>query len=200
VKLTVTDNDGANGSVTQQVSVSAANQAPTAAFAPSCTDLSCSFNSDASSDPDGNITSRHWTFGDGNSSDEPNPSHSYTVGNTYSVTLTVTDNTGATGSDTQQVTVNAPNQAPTAAFAPSCGDLSCSFNSDASADPDGSITGWHWDFGDGSTSNDPNPSHTYASANTYSVTLTVTDNRGASDAATSQVGVTLPNQAPLAQR
>jgi PKD repeat protein len=200
VKLTVTDNDGANGSVTQQVSVSAANQAPTAAFAPSCSDLSCSFNSDASSDPDGNITSWHWTFGDGNSSDEPNPSHFYTVGNTFSVTLTVTDNDGATGSEIQQVTVNAPNQAPTAAFAPSCSDLSCSFNSDASTDSDGSITGWHWDFGDGNTSNDRNPSHTYASANTYSVTLTVTDNRGASDAATSQVGVTLPNQAPLAQR
>jgi PKD repeat protein len=200
VTLTVTDNDGANGSLTQQVPVSAANQAPTAAFAPSCTDLACSFNADASSDPDGNITSWHWTFGDGNSSDEQNPSHPYTAGNTYTVTLTVTDNDGATGSETQQVTVNAPNQAPTAAFAPTCSDLSCSFNSDASADSDGSITGWHWNFGDGDSSDERNPSHTYASANTYTVTLTVTDNRGASNAATSQVGVTLPNQAPLAQK
>ena len=196
----MTDNDGASDSETQQVTVTAPNQAPTAAFAPSCTDLSCSFDSDASSDPDGNIAGWHWTFGDGSSSDEANPSHTYGSANTYSVTLTVTDNDGATDSETQQVTVNAPNQAPTAAFAPTCSDLSCSFNSDASADPDGSITGWHWNFGDGDSSDERNPSHTYASANTYTVTLTVTDNRGASSAATSQVGATLPNQAPLAQK
>jgi large repetitive protein len=200
VKLTVTDNDGADGSVTQQVTVSAPNQAPTAAFAPSCTDLSCSFNSDPSSDADGSITSWHWTFGDGSSSDEQNPSHTYASANTYTVTLTVTDNDGANDSESQQVTVNAPNQAPTAAFAPSCSDLSCSFSSDPSADSDGSITAWHWNFGDGQTSDERNPSHTYASANTYTVTLTVTDNRGASDAATSQVAVTLPNQAPLTLR
>jgi PKD repeat protein len=197
VKLTVTDNDGASGSVTQPVTVSA-NSAPTAEFSFNCQDLSCSFDSRGSSDPDGTISSQVWDFGDGNSSTDPNPSHTYGSSGNFTVQLTVTDNDGASSSVTHQATGAAPNQAPTAAFVPTCTDLACSFNSDASADPDGNITGWHWTFGDGASSDERNPSHTYASANTYSVTLTVTDNRGAPGATTDQVAVAQPNQAPLA--
>ena len=83
------------------------NQAPTANFSFSCTNLSCSF-SDASSDSDGSIASRSWSFGDGGTSSQANPSHTYASGGTYTVELTVTDDDGATNSTSQPVTVSSP--------------------------------------------------------------------------------------------
>jgi len=80
------------------------NQAPTAAFSSSCSNLTCSFT-DASTDGDGTIVSRLWAFGDGATSTAVNPSHTYATAGTYSVTLTVTDDDGATDSDTASVTV-----------------------------------------------------------------------------------------------
>jgi PKD repeat protein len=56
--------------------------------------------------------------------------------------------------------------------------LSVAFSGTASSDPDGTVVGYSWDFGDGQTSTQPNPNHTYSSAATYTVTLTVTDNSG----------------------
>jgi PKD repeat protein len=83
-----------------------------------------------------------------------------------------------------------PNQAPVADFSSSCGGLTCTFT-DRSADPDGSVTGWSWTFGDGSTSTVRNPSRTYATAGTYAVSLTVTDNLGATTQRSSSVTVPL---------
>jgi PKD repeat protein len=84
-----------------------------------------------------------------------------------------------------------PNQLPQANFTLSCTDLACSFT-DGSTDTDGSVTGWSWTFGDGGTSTAKNPSRTYAAAGTYSVTLTVTDNAGATNQFTTAVTVTAP--------
>ncbi|HUF69602.1 MAG TPA: S8 family serine peptidase [Longimicrobiales bacterium] len=85
------------------------NTAPASSFTFSCTDLSCDFT-DTSTDADGNstITSRSWTFGDGNSSNQQNPSHSYVAAGTYTVSLTVTDNENASDTSSQQVTVSEP--------------------------------------------------------------------------------------------
>lgn len=83
------------------------NIAPTANFTSSCTGLSCTFT-DASTDSDGTIASWSWNFGDGGTSTVQNPSHSYAAGGTYTVSLTVTDNGGATGAKSQTVTVTAP--------------------------------------------------------------------------------------------
>jgi PKD repeat protein len=199
VTLTVTDNDGASNSVSHQVSVTAPpppNQPPNAEFAASCTNLSCSFT-DQSSDPDGQVVAWSWDFGDGQGSSGPTPSHTYASAGSYTVRLTVRDEDGSTDEVTHSVTVNAPNQPPTAAFNSNCSDLTCSFG-DQSSDPDGQVSSWSWDFGDGQTSSDRSPSHTYASGGTYSVALTVTDNQGATGTRTEQVTVSAPNQPPTA--
>ena len=80
------------------------------------------------------------------------------------------------------------NQPPAADFTSSCTGFTCTFT-DHSFDPDGNVTGWSWTFGDGATSTAQNPSRTYASAGTYTVKLTVTDNGGATQQRTASVTV-----------
>jgi endoglucanase len=67
---------------------------------------------------------------------------------------------------------------------------SVSFSSAGSRDPDGSVTTYTWSFGDSTTSALANPSHRYAAAGSYSVRLTVTDNRGVSTSATTTAVIT----------
>ena len=83
----------------------------------------------------------------------------------------------------------AANLSPTAAYTSSCFGLSCSFDSSTSADADGSLTRFAWDFGDGQTSTAANPSHTYAAPGSYNVRLTVTDNQAVADNETHAVTV-----------
>jgi PKD repeat protein len=71
-----------------------------------------------------------------------------------------------------------PNQPPGADFSSNCSNLDCNFT-DTSSDPDGTLVDWAWAFGDGGTSANQHPSHAYASPGTYSVSLTVTDDDGA---------------------
>lgn len=109
VRLTVTDNDGATGTVARTVTVTAPNQAPAASFTVSAADLRASFDASASSDPDGTIASYMWDFGDGTAAGTGvTVSHTYATAGTYTARLTVRDNDGATGTTTRQVTVAAP--------------------------------------------------------------------------------------------
>ena len=104
-----------------------------------------------------------------------NPSHTYSAGGSYNVTLTVTDNGGVTNAVTKSVTVTAPNNVPpTANFSFTTSGLTANFT-DSSTDSDGTIASHAWTFGDGGTSTATSPSHTYAAAGTYTVTETVTD-------------------------
>ena len=157
------------------------NQAPRADFDPRCQDLGCEF-SDRSSDQDGSVTGWDWNFGDGGSSSVREPAHTYQAAGTYTVTLTVTDDDGATDVAQRNVSVSAPepppNEAPQADFEVHCFGLTCNLE-DKSKDDDGSIVGWLWDFGDGSTSTEQNPVHQYQDSGHYQVTLTVTDDGGA---------------------
>ena len=85
-----------------------------------------------------------------------------------------------------------PNAKPVADFIYTTDNLSVDF-SDLSRDLDGEVVAWSWNFGDGSTSAEQNPSHTYAEAGTYTVSLTVTDDRNAdSEEAAESVEVTAP--------
>lgn len=88
------------------------------------------------------------------------------------------------------------NRPPTADFTWSCADLACSF-ADASADPDGSVVAWRWDFGDGTTATGPGPSHAFPGSGTWTVRLEVTDDGGATAAAVHDVTVTEPAPGPF---
>ncbi|MBU2972321.1 collagenase [Pseudoalteromonas sp. C2R02] len=280
-----------------------------------------SFTSAGSVDNDGVIDSYNWNFGDGTTSNLANPSHTYSVADTYTVTLTVTDNEGATHTATTTATIskdgvppvtNVPNMcatengitsgnltpgdaaclgdadtiwlgiadisghdsvtiktangsgdlnlyydnnnwptgtnnddgssinvgnsecihvtggsnywgnlkvsnsngtasilvefdtagcntgggdqniAPTASVnGPYTGNANAlvNFNSDGSADSEGPINAYLWNFGDGNTSTIANPSHSYSTAGTYTVTLTVTDSEGATGTASTTATV-----------
>jgi PKD repeat protein len=179
------------------------NIQPAAAFTSSCALLVCTF-ADGSSDADGRVTAYSWDFGDGAAgapwdygdgaagATTKDAQHTYAAANTYPVTLTVTDNGGAANSVTKSVEVNAPpNAPPTASFTSSCTDLTCTFT-DLSSDGDGTVVGFQWDFGYGAVAATQNPSHVFASAGTYVVALTVTDDRGATGTRSQPVTVTAP--------
>jgi len=80
-----------------------------------------------------------------------------------------------------------PNQAPTASFTSSCVGLTCHLDASASADPDGTITSWSWSFGGGGSDSGVTVDHAFATAGQTSVTLTVTDNWGATTSVTKTV-------------
>ncbi len=169
------------------------NDAPTADFTFVCDLLECTFT-DASTDGDGSIASYSWNFDDGSAAvTTADPVHTYAAAGTYDVTLTVTDNEGATDNVTKAVTVSdVPNALPTADFTFACSDLTCDFENNSS-DQDGSIASRSWNFGDNTPeSGQGNPSHTYAAAGTYDVELTVTDDRGGTGTVTKPVTVTAP--------
>jgi PKD repeat protein len=170
------------------------NESPEANFAaPTCTGLSCTFT-DASTDSDGSIASREWSFENGTpaASTEQTQQVTFSAAGTHTVTLTVTDNEGASDDFSREVTVSGTpgNQAPTAAFSVDCASLECTFT-DESTDADGSVTSWAWNFGDpnapeaGSDEQSP-PTYTYTFTELTEVTatLTVTDNAGATATAT----------------
>jgi PKD repeat protein len=176
------------------------NASPTAEFSSLCTDLTCSFDASASFDSDGNIVTYAWDFGDGSTATGVSANHAFAVDGTYIVTLTVTDDGGASATVSQSLTVTAgTNPVPIADFSFVCNDLTCDFDGSLSTD-DGSITSYTWDFGDGASASGVTSTHTYGAEGTYSVTLTVTDDGGAIASVSQTVSVTAPlvNQAPVA--
>ncbi|GGC16506.1 PKD domain-containing protein [Cellulomonas carbonis] len=176
------------------------NEVPAAAFTATTADLTVTVDGSASSDPDGTVVAHAWDFGDGATASGATAEHAYDAAGTYDVTLTVTDDDGATGSTTQQVTVTAPpNQLPVAAFTAAVEGLELTADGTTSSDPDGTVAAYAWDFGDGETATGATAGHVYAAAGTYDVTLTVTDDDGATASSTQQVTVAEPPAGVLAQ-
>jgi PKD repeat protein len=209
--LNATANSGAQGLtmsllLTGGGPAAPANQAPAAhASLVGCTDLTCQFDGESSTDPEGQALTYDWNWGDGSPhGTTAKASHTFPEGGNRSVTLTVTDTQGATSTDTVVATPVAPkvNAAPTARITSAgCAQLVCSFDGSTSSDPDTDTLTYSWDFGDGGTADTANPSHTYASAGTYTVTLTVDDGRGGKGSATTSVSPEAPtpvNSAPKA--
>jgi len=105
VTLTVTNGFGLSSTVTQAVTATVVPPVPSFSF--SCGVLSCSF-ADTSTNQNGTIVSRSWSFGDGSTSNLQNPTHAYALAGTYNVTLTVTNSFGLSASVTQTVAPAAP--------------------------------------------------------------------------------------------
>lgn len=101
VRLRVVDEAGNVATTSRQLTVG--NQPPVVDVQSSCAGLTCSFSANAT-DPDVSVTDIEWTFGDGSSGSGASVTHEYAQSNTYEVTVTVQDDTGATTSRTRTVT------------------------------------------------------------------------------------------------
>jgi PKD repeat protein len=166
------------------------NVAPDAEFAQTCSGAVCDFDASASTDSDGAVTSYAWDFGDGGSGSGSLAQHDFRTSGARQVSLTVTDDEGASTTVTHEVSVTRANTAPVAQFSSSCTFLECDFDATASSDPDGTIASYAWEFGDGGTGADVTSHHGFSSTGTRDVTLTVTDNDGTSTSLTKQVAAT----------
>jgi PKD repeat protein len=134
------------GITTGGAAAPAGNQAPTAAFSQTCTDLSCSFSSGSSDD--GSITGYAWDFGDGATATDASPSHTYASDGTRTVTLTVTDNDAQTGGTSHSVTVSSGGPPPVGGGAAADDFARTTSNGWGSAD-----TGGAWTIGGTTASN-----------------------------------------------
>ena len=149
------------------------------------------FDASGSYDPDGgDIVSYDWDFGDVTSATGVIVEHAYADDGVYTVTLTVTDDEGATNSTTSTKTVL--NRPPVASFTwipetPVVGETV--YFTSTSTDPDGTIVSWDWAFGDGTFGAGETTTHVYAMEGTYTVTLTVTDDDDATDDATAAITI-----------
>jgi PKD repeat protein len=149
---------------------------PNASFTSSTNGTTTTFSNTTTS---GNSYS--WAFGDGNSSTDPNPEHTYGTDGTYTVILTATNDCGSTTATETVTIVTAPIAGFTADVTSGCTPMTVNFMDQSSAN----TTGWLWTFEGGTpaTSTDQNPIVTYGTAGVYSVTLEVSNAAGTNTAA-----------------
>ncbi len=206
VTLTVTDNQGAQTQQAVMIDATAPNQIPVAVVTADKTSgnapLDVIFYADGSYDPDGFTGNLEWIFSDGGSYYGSPAYHTfYSTGN-YTATLRVYDSRGAIGTAGITIHVLSTNQPPlaNASATPTSGSapLTVAFSSAGSSDPDGTIVGYHWDFGDAvGSANVANLSYTYSYAGTYTATLTVTDNNNVSSSDSVVINVAQPSTTVL---
>ncbi|THH39290.1 PKD domain-containing protein [Neolewinella litorea] len=198
IVLTVTDNKGATDKDTMSVTVlEQPNELPTAvALATPTTGeapLRVQLDGTGSTDSDGTIAGYSWSWKDGGMASGAQPEIELTEAGTYAIVLTVTDNDGATGTDTVTVVVDPANVAPTAVAmaTPTTGEapLRVQLDGTGSTDSDGTIASYKWSWKDGGTASGAQPEIELTEAGTYAIVLTVTDNDGATDTDTVTVVV-----------
>jgi len=217
VTLRVCDNDGEWEEATEEIQVlvppSPQNTPPVAQFtvtpqSPTAGEQ-ITFSAASSYDPASvqpkSITAYSWRFGDGQNGTGKTTTHAYAVSGDYQVTLLVTDNEGAQASKQQTLHVAAAaQQPPVAAFTftpqePIIGQ-EVTFTAESSYDPAAvepkSITSYAWDFGDGETGMGKVTAHIYTTVGDLTVTLTVTDNDGATGNVQHTVSVGVPPPPP----
>ncbi|HEX5473256.1 MAG TPA: PKD domain-containing protein [Vicinamibacterales bacterium] len=198
VVLTVTDDDGHVATGSQTLSIGTPG-APTADFIFSPTNPVATqtvfFDGTISKVPSGRSISNYaWKFGDGSSGSGPTPTHAFAAVGSYTVLLTVTDDTGQTATRSQTVLVSS--DAPVAKIVASAtsGTTATVFGFDASSSTAAggrTIASYNWSFGDptsgpgNNASTLANPTHTFSTGGqTYTVTLTVVDSASKSSTTT----------------
>ena len=128
-----------------------------------------------------NAVGWQWSFGDGGTSTQQNPSHTYNAFGSYDVQLIVTNTAGCT--DTIRKTNYIRITKPVISFPglPARGCIPFTFNASANVVTEDIVTSWLWDFGDGTQSTLQNPSHTYPVQGTFTVTVTITTSTGCTE-------------------
>jgi PKD repeat protein len=197
VRLIVTNDRGFSNSVGQLVTVSTVSN-PTAGFTASPDNPGVNqqvfFDANASQASPGRTIARYdWNFGDGGFGSGVTESHRYNRAGVFTVTLTVTDSAGKTGTSTKTITVG-NTIAPTAQFTISpatinVGRVAFFDGTVSTATPGRTITRYEWNFGDNVPVEGPRQERVFSAAGTYTVTLTVTDSNGATDTETKTVTV-----------
>lgn len=185
VSLTVTDDSGVSNNVALDTTTTVINAPPEPVGKgpdrPIAVGEVTTLTSAGSIDPDGEILSYIWDFGDGAAAGGPDVQYAWTKPGVFDVKLTVTDNSGT---ETGMVETGFQVVVSAAPVARAGGDQYVTasvvtFDGGASSDADGRVTRWDWDFGDGSTGSGQTVEHPYAAPGTYDVTLTVIDDSGA---------------------
>lgn len=128
---------------------------------------------------DGIVVYWRWSFGDGSSAALQDPTHRYARPGVYNVTLNVTDDDLNSVETTRQLVINNAEPVPDFDMLPRIvtTDTLVAFT-DHSIDPDGLVTNWSWNFGDGQSSFSRHPNHHFVKSGNLPVTLTVTDDLG----------------------
>ncbi|MCO4769605.1 MAG: PKD domain-containing protein [Deltaproteobacteria bacterium] len=199
VTLRVTDDDG--DTAVSVATIAVANVAPTLTgpIGPTTGDEGTTLNwSATATDPGVNdVLTYSWDFGDGTSGTGNSAFHAYTEDGVYTVTVTVDDGDGGTDVGTATVTIG--NVAPTFNLAtiPNLADegQQLTFTATASDAGTNDVLAFDWDFGDGGTETGDNVVYTYADDGVFTVTVTVTDDDGATDVTSAQIVVN--NVAPV---
>jgi PKD repeat protein len=161
------------------------------------------FDGSSSADPEGRLVAYVWQFGDGNRTEGRRVSHSYHEEGTYQVSLTVTDGNLLTPlTSTQSFAVTAKNRinmAPQADAGPDRAAIvgrPMRFDGSGSADSDGNILFYTWQFADGGQSRDRVIDHTFWAPGDYRVSLTVEDNIGGANGTTTDEATIRVSPAP----
>ncbi|HKZ98247.1 MAG TPA: PKD domain-containing protein [Thermoplasmata archaeon] len=161
------------GGVGAWILLAAPNNPPAAAFTMRLKDLRVIADGGNSSDPEGAVASYAWDWGDGETGQGRQASHTYADEGPFQVTLTVADTRGAAGSTTQALTITV---VPVPHFIARHDRFTVTFNATGSYHALGrNIVSYEWDFGDGGNASGAEVAHTYASAGRRIVTLEVTD-------------------------
>ncbi len=132
---------------------------------------------DGSSSTSGSVIGWVYDFGDGNTSIQQNPSHTYAANGTYMVCLSISTIGGCTSTYCDTININCISTPSCQADFSWTGCPSVSFTDNSTASP-GTVTSWLYDFGDGNTSTQQNPVHVYSADGMYLACLTVTTSDG----------------------
>jgi PKD repeat protein len=193
ISLKVTDNDNAEDTDDTTVEI---NSPPIAdANGPYYAEVGESIQLDGSGsyDSDGTIVSYEWDLDDDGQYDDATgemPYYSWSTTGIHNIGLKVTDDDSGSGTDSSTVEVNNPIIAD--ANGPYTGTVCDPVSFTGSASEGFPPYSYSWDFGDGETSDQQNPTHQYDTDDTYTVTLTVTDNLGYTDDDTTTCEITHP--------